>query len=129
MEVDPLSEATPEKVKSFVDSIKTGQFHNQLVQGAESTLSAILGRQSSYDGKEMTWNQLLKIEPELEVGSEPGEVHLIFTWEFWHLRAAKSKNRERSFPKDSIFCILVIYSPGQKPLPVESLVYPLGIRH
>jgi myo-inositol 2-dehydrogenase / D-chiro-inositol 1-dehydrogenase len=60
MEVDPLSEATPEKVKAFVDSIKTGQFHNQLVQGAESTLSAILGRQSSYDGKEMTWNQLLK---------------------------------------------------------------------
>jgi myo-inositol 2-dehydrogenase / D-chiro-inositol 1-dehydrogenase len=60
MEVDPLSEATPEKVKAFVDSIKTGQFHNQLVQGAESTLSAILGRQSSYDGKEMTWNQLVK---------------------------------------------------------------------
>lgn len=59
-EVDPLSEATPEKVKSLVDSVKTGQFHNQLVQGAESTLSAILGRQAAYDGKEMTWNQLLK---------------------------------------------------------------------
>ena len=59
-EVDPLSEATPEKVKAFVESITTGRFHNQLAQGAESTLSAILGRQASYDSREMTWDQLLK---------------------------------------------------------------------
>src|SRR5262249_57032335 len=60
LEVDPLSEATPEKVKAFVDSIKTGHFHNQLNPGAESTLTAILGRQAAYDGREITWNQLLK---------------------------------------------------------------------
>ncbi|PYV36989.1 MAG: gfo/Idh/MocA family oxidoreductase [Acidobacteria bacterium] len=59
-EVDPLSEATPEKVKAFVESIQSGQFHNQLDQGAESTLSAILGRQASYEGKEMTWDHLVK---------------------------------------------------------------------
>jgi myo-inositol 2-dehydrogenase/D-chiro-inositol 1-dehydrogenase len=59
-EVDPLSEATPEKVKAFVESITSGRFHNQLAQGAESTLSAILGRQSAYESKEMTWDQVLK---------------------------------------------------------------------
>jgi hypothetical protein len=47
-------------VKAFVESITTGKFHNQLAQGAESTLSAILGRQSAYESKEMTWDQLLK---------------------------------------------------------------------
>lgn len=59
-EVDPLSEATPEKVKAFVESIKSGQFHNQLAQGAESTLSAILGRQAAYEGRELSWEQVVK---------------------------------------------------------------------
>jgi myo-inositol 2-dehydrogenase / D-chiro-inositol 1-dehydrogenase len=59
-EVDPLAEATPEKVKSFVGNIQAGKYENQLVQGAESTLSAILGRQACYKGKEMTWDQVFK---------------------------------------------------------------------
>lgn len=58
-EVDPLSEATPEKVKAFVESIRSGKFHNELHQGAESTLSAILGRQASYAEEEMTWDQVV----------------------------------------------------------------------
>lgn len=59
-EVDPLAEATPEKVKAFVEGIKSGRFDNQLEQGAESTLSAILGRTAAYKSKELTWDQLLK---------------------------------------------------------------------
>jgi len=59
-EIDPLGEATPEKVKAFVSGIQSGKFENQLVQGAESTLSAILGRQAAYRAKEITWEQLLK---------------------------------------------------------------------
>ncbi len=59
-EVDPLSEATPEKVKAFVASIKSGKFENQLEQGAESTLSAIMGRQAAYKKKEITWAQFTK---------------------------------------------------------------------
>jgi predicted dehydrogenase len=59
-EVDPLSEATPEKVKSFIENIKNGKFENQIAQGAESTLSAIFGREAAYRRKEMTWAQMEK---------------------------------------------------------------------
>jgi myo-inositol 2-dehydrogenase/D-chiro-inositol 1-dehydrogenase len=58
-EVDPLREATPEKAKAFVQSIQTGQFHNELGQGVESCLSAMLGRQAAYEGGAMTWDQLI----------------------------------------------------------------------
>jgi len=59
-EVDPLSEATPEKVKSFISNIQSGKYENQLQQGAESTLSAMMGREAAYKRKEMTWEQLKK---------------------------------------------------------------------
>lgn len=58
-EIDPLGDATPLKAQAFVKSIKDGNYHNQLKQGAESTLSAILGRQAAYEGREMTWGELL----------------------------------------------------------------------
>jgi predicted dehydrogenase len=58
-EVDPLGDATPLKVQAFVESITGGKYHNQLSQGAESTLSAILGRQAAYEGREMSWGELL----------------------------------------------------------------------
>jgi hypothetical protein len=65
-----LDEADPEKTKAFVDSILTGKYHNQAAQGAESTLSAILGRTAAYTGREVTWDELLAsdqyYDPELE---------------------------------------------------------------
>ena len=43
---------------------------NQAAQGAESTLSAILGRTAAYLGREVTWDELIASEqyydPELE---------------------------------------------------------------
>ncbi len=59
LEVDPLGDATPEKAKAFIESIHSGHFHNQLKLGAESSLSAILGRESAYEGKGMSWGDLL----------------------------------------------------------------------
>lgn len=58
-EVDPLGDATPLKAEAFIDSITSGNFHNQLKQGAESTLSAILARQAAYEGRELSWGELL----------------------------------------------------------------------
>ncbi len=54
-----LDQADPEKKKAFVQSILSGQFHNQAEQGAESALSAMLGRTAAYSGHEVTWNELL----------------------------------------------------------------------
>jgi myo-inositol 2-dehydrogenase / D-chiro-inositol 1-dehydrogenase len=55
-----LDEADPEKQKAYVASIKSGQFHNQAAQGAESALSAMLIRNAAYSGKPLTWDELLK---------------------------------------------------------------------
>jgi predicted dehydrogenase len=65
-----LDEADAEKTKAYVDSILTGTYHNQAAQGAESTLSAIMGRMAVYSGREVTWDEMLAsdqyYDPELE---------------------------------------------------------------
>lgn len=73
-EIDPLGDATPEKAKAFVNSIKSGDFHNELKQGAESCLSAILGRQAAYEGREMTWKELVASDQSWETELDLREV-------------------------------------------------------
>lgn len=65
-EVDPLRDATPEKVKHYVAGIQKGSFLNELRQGAESSLSAMLGRNAAYEGRELTWEELLKSDQHWE---------------------------------------------------------------
>ena len=66
-EIDPLGDATPLKTQAFIQSIVSGKFHNQGKQGAESTLSAILGRQAAYEGQSISWGQLLKSNQKWDV--------------------------------------------------------------
>jgi myo-inositol 2-dehydrogenase/D-chiro-inositol 1-dehydrogenase len=67
---DALERADPEKEKAFIKSITSGKFHNQATVGAETALSTILGRQAAYEGREITWDELLAsnqtYDPELE---------------------------------------------------------------
>jgi predicted dehydrogenase len=55
-----LERAVPEKVKAFIESIKNGKLENEAAQGAESTLTAIMGRTAAYKGKEVTWEKIIK---------------------------------------------------------------------
>jgi predicted dehydrogenase len=55
-----LDQADAEKEKAFVASITTGQFLNQAALGAESAMSAMLGRTAAYTGKPITWDALQK---------------------------------------------------------------------
>jgi myo-inositol 2-dehydrogenase / D-chiro-inositol 1-dehydrogenase len=55
-----LNEAVGTKMKALVDSIKSGKFENQADQGAETTLTTILGRMAAASGKEVTWEKMLK---------------------------------------------------------------------
>jgi len=55
-----LDQADSEKEKAFVASITSGQFHNQAAQGAESAMSAMLGRTAAYTGRPVTWEALQK---------------------------------------------------------------------
>lgn len=54
-----LEDADPNKGKSFIGSIETGNHLNQCQQGATSTLTAILGRQAAETHKEMTWDAMI----------------------------------------------------------------------
>ena len=46
-------------VRSFIDSIRTGKYLNNAEQAVESTLTAILGRTTAYQGRVVTWDELM----------------------------------------------------------------------
>jgi len=55
-----LEFADPEKKKAFVESITSGNFHNQAAKGAESALSCMMARTAAYTGREVSWDELMK---------------------------------------------------------------------
>jgi len=57
---DNLAQADSEKHAAFIQSITSGKFHNQAAAGAESALSAMLGRTAAYTGNPATWDDLLR---------------------------------------------------------------------
>jgi len=61
-----LDHADEEKQKAFVESITSGNYHNQAQQGAESALSGMLGRMATEEGKLITWEELMKSKHENE---------------------------------------------------------------
>jgi len=65
---DNLAQADAEKHADFIQSIVQGKFHNQAAMGAESALSAMLGRTAAYTGRETTWEELLRSNEKWEAG-------------------------------------------------------------
>ena len=65
---DNLAQADAQKHADFIQSIVTGKFHNQAALGAESALSAMLGRPAAYAGKEATWDELLRSNETWDAG-------------------------------------------------------------
>jgi len=65
---DNLAQADPEKQKGFISSISSGKFHNQAALGVETALTAMLGRQAAYEGRELSWEELLKSTEQWEPG-------------------------------------------------------------
>jgi predicted dehydrogenase len=65
---DNLAQADSEKHADFIQSIVSGKFHNQAALGAESALSAMLGRTAAYTGREATWDDLLRSSEAWDAG-------------------------------------------------------------
>lgn len=65
---DNLAEADSEKQKGFIGAIAGGQLHQQAAQGVESALTAMLGRQAAYSGREVTWEELLRSNEQWDSG-------------------------------------------------------------
>jgi len=55
-----LELADTEKKKAFVESITSGNFHNQTDQGAESAVSCMLAREAAYKKREITWDEIMQ---------------------------------------------------------------------
>jgi hypothetical protein len=60
----------------LIASIRAGSPYNELKQIAESTLTAIMGREAAYTGQEVTWDQMLSaaqdlVPPEVDFGPLP----------------------------------------------------------
>lgn len=66
-----LHDADANKDKAFIDSITSGNYINETRSGAESTLTAILGRESATSQRAMTWDEVYfsnqKIDPKLNL--------------------------------------------------------------
>jgi myo-inositol 2-dehydrogenase/D-chiro-inositol 1-dehydrogenase len=65
---DNLALAQREKDRGFIDSITSGNFHNQSAAGVETAFSAMLGRMAGRLGREVTWEELLQHGEKFELG-------------------------------------------------------------
>lgn len=65
---DNLAEAQKQKDRGFIDSITSGNFHNQAAAGVETALSAMLGRMAGRQGGEVTWEELMQHAETYELG-------------------------------------------------------------
>ncbi len=55
-----LEEADAEKKKAFIESITSGNFHNQADKGAESAISCMMAREAAYKRREVSWDDIMK---------------------------------------------------------------------
>jgi predicted dehydrogenase len=55
-----IEDADAEKEKHWISSITSGNFINEAGQGAESTLSAILGRTAACTGRTLTFDEVMR---------------------------------------------------------------------
>jgi myo-inositol 2-dehydrogenase / D-chiro-inositol 1-dehydrogenase len=55
-----LEQADAEKKKAFVESITSGNFHNQAAKGVESAVSCMMARTAAYTGRQVTWDEQMK---------------------------------------------------------------------
>ena len=66
-----LHDADANKEKAFIKSIETGNYLNEARSGAESTLTAILGREAATTQREMTWEEVYfsgeRLDPKLNL--------------------------------------------------------------
>ena len=62
---EPLGAAYVREHKDLIESINAGKPLNEGRQVAESTLTAIMGREAAYTGQEVAWDELLNCQQDL----------------------------------------------------------------
>jgi predicted dehydrogenase len=67
---DNLQFADRDKERSFIESITSGNSHNEIAAGVETALSCMLGRMAGYQKREVTWEELLAHGETYELGMD-----------------------------------------------------------
>lgn len=62
-----LHDSTTNKVKNFIGSIESGNLINEATSGANSTLSAILGRMSAEEKQEKSWSEMITSKQQFNI--------------------------------------------------------------
>jgi myo-inositol 2-dehydrogenase / D-chiro-inositol 1-dehydrogenase len=66
-----LDDADANKEIAFIKSIETGNYLNEARSGADSTFTAILGREAAMANRKMTWEEMIhsnqKLDPKLNL--------------------------------------------------------------
>ena len=65
---DNLAFADRDKERTFIESITSGNCHNQIAAGVETALSCMLGRMAGLQRREVGWDELLKHGETYELG-------------------------------------------------------------
>ena len=63
---DTFRQGAINNVKAFIESIRTGKPVNNATQAVESNLTAILGRTAAYQGRTVTWDEMMKSDERWE---------------------------------------------------------------
>ncbi len=63
-----IEDADAEKERHWIESITSGRYINEAGQGAESTLSAILGRTAAYTGSTATYDEVVRAAEKWDAG-------------------------------------------------------------
>jgi myo-inositol 2-dehydrogenase / D-chiro-inositol 1-dehydrogenase len=69
-----LDDADAMKEQHFIESITSCKFINEAAQGAESTLTAILGRYAAYTGRTWKWEELANVTEVWNSGLNVGKL-------------------------------------------------------
>lgn len=62
---DTFKQGAINNAKAFIESIRTGKLLNNTGDAVSSTLTAILGRTAAYQGRTVTWDELLRSNEKL----------------------------------------------------------------
>jgi myo-inositol 2-dehydrogenase/D-chiro-inositol 1-dehydrogenase len=65
---DNLKFADRDKERTFIESITSGKFHNEIASGVETARSCMLGRMAGLQKREVTWEELLAHGESYELG-------------------------------------------------------------
>jgi len=65
-EKDETGAGATANIRDFIDSVRSGRPLNNAASAVQSTLTAVLGRMAAYQGRTVTWDEMMRRKEKLE---------------------------------------------------------------